>query len=151
MSKQAVATKSVVEILNKQVANWSVMYMKLHSFHWFVKGKDFYTLHIKFEELYNEATLIMDEVAERILAIKGKPQATLKEHLATASIKEAKGDESPDQMIKALIADFQAIINELGEGIESADEQGDAGTADMLTGIQIKLEKHVWMLEALMG
>src|SRR5690606_9275675 len=100
MSNITVAATPIAEILNKQVANWSVLYMKLHSFHWFVKGKDFYTLHEKFEELYNEAAQIIDEVAERILAIKGKPQATLKEHLAAASIQESQGNESADQMVR---------------------------------------------------
>jgi starvation-inducible DNA-binding protein len=151
MSPQATATMSVVEVLNKQVANWSVMYMKLHNYHWFVKGKEFFTLHLKFEELYTEAGTTLDVLAERILAVKGKPVATLKEHLSLASIKEANGDEKPDQMVKAAAADFQTIIGELAKGIEAAEGEGDSRTADLLTGIQTSLEKHVWMLEAFMG
>lgn len=151
MSPQTIATMSVVEVLNKQVANWSVLYMKLHNYHWFVKGKDFFTLHLKFEELYNEAGTTLDVLAERILAVKGKPVATLQEHLSLSSIKEAKGDEKPDQMVKATAADFQTMIGELTEGIQAAEGEGDSSTADLLTGIQTSLEKHVWMLEAYMG
>jgi starvation-inducible DNA-binding protein len=71
----------LVSILNKQIANWSVLYTKLHNYHWYVKGGQFFTLHVKFEEFYNEAGLHVDELAERLLAIGGKPAATLKEYL----------------------------------------------------------------------
>ncbi|KAF6610761.1 DNA starvation/stationary phase protection protein, partial [Paenibacillus sp. EKM208P] len=71
-------TKSVEELLNRQVANLNVLYVKIHNYHWYVKGSSFYTLHVKFEELYNEVTLKMDEIAERLLALKGSPSATLK-------------------------------------------------------------------------
>lgn len=148
---QATATMSVVEVLNKQVANWSVLYMKMHNYHWFVKGKDFFTLHQKFEELYTEAGTTLDALAERVLAVKGKPVATMKEHLSMSSIQEAKGDEKQDQMVKTTVADFRTIIGELAKGIQAAETEGDSSTADMLTGIQTSLEKHVWMLEAFMG
>ncbi|MDV2888516.1 ferritin-like domain-containing protein, partial [Alkalihalophilus pseudofirmus] len=54
----------LVHVLNKQIANWSVLYMKLHNYHWYVKGEQFFTLHVKFEEFYNEAGLHVDELAE---------------------------------------------------------------------------------------
>src|SRR5665647_1084561 len=113
MSKVLTKATPVTEILNKQVANWSVLYAKLHNFHWYVKGENFFTLHIKFEELYTEAGVHLDVVAERILALRSKPVATLKEHLALSSIKEAKGDESATQMVAQVVADFQQIANEL--------------------------------------
>ncbi|MGO4274881.1 Dps family protein, partial [Paenibacillus sp. TAF58] len=50
-------TQSIQVILNKQIANWGLLYVKLHNFHWYVKGNQFFTLHVKFEELYNEAAL----------------------------------------------------------------------------------------------
>lgn len=145
------ATMSIVDVLNKQVANWSVLYMKLHHFHWYVKGADFFTLHAKFEELYTEAGSTMDLLAERILALKGKPASMLKDQLSLASIKEAKGGESADQMVKATIADFETMIGELEKGVEAAEKEGDSSTADMLTGIRTSLEKHVWMLQAFSG
>lgn len=64
--------KQVIEVLNKQVADWSVLFTKLHNFHWYVKGPQFFTLHEKFEELYTESATHIDEIAERILAIGGK-------------------------------------------------------------------------------
>lgn len=147
----AAETKTVVEALNKQIANWGVLYVKLHNYHWFVKGSLFFTLHQKFEELYQEAAQWMDDLAERVLAIRGKPVATMKGMLAEASIQEAGGDENADQMVKRIVKDFQTMIGELRKAIEQADEQGDQTTADMLTGMQAELEKHVWMLEATLG
>lgn len=62
--------------LNELVATWSVLYTKLHNYHWYVNGSSFFTLHEKFEELYDAVTLNLDEVAERILSTGGKPVAT---------------------------------------------------------------------------
>ena len=78
--------------LNLQIANWSVLYTKLHRFHWYVKGPTFFTLHAKFEELYNQAGLVVDQLAERLLAIGGQPIATMKEYLETASIQETANE-----------------------------------------------------------
>jgi starvation-inducible DNA-binding protein len=141
----------LVSVLNKQIANWSVLYTKLHNYHWYVKGGQFFTLHVKFEEFYNEAGLHVDELAERLLAIGGKPAATMKEYLEISSIKEATGNESADEMVESVINDFSIIIGELKEGMSYADEKNDETTGDMLLAIHSSLEKHVWMLTAFLG
>lgn len=141
-------SKQVLEHLNKQTANFGVLYMKLHHYHWYVAGPNFFTLHEKFEQLYNEATLIMDELAERMLAIGGKPVSTLKNMLSIASISEAIGGESAEAMVKELIADLELLLGELEEASESAEESGDSPTADMLIAKQEWLEKTNWMLKA---
>lgn len=137
--------------LNVQIANLTVLYTKLHSFHWFVKGAHFFTLHEKFEELYNEVTANMDEVAERLLSIGGSPVATLSESLSMATIKEANGKEDAEAMVAAVIADFETISEELKQGMEAAVEAEDEGTADLLLGIKTSLDKHRWMLNAYLG
>lgn len=141
----------LVSILNKQIANWSVLYTKLHNFHWYVKGGQFFTLHVKFEEFYNEAGLHVDELAERLLAIGGKPAATMKEYLEISSIKEATGNETAEEMVESIINDFSIIIGELKEGMSFAGEKNDETTGDMLLAIHSGLEKHVWMLTAFLG
>ncbi|MDR7239946.1 Dps family protein [Neobacillus drentensis] len=141
----------LVSILNKQIANWSVLYTKLHNYHWYVKGGQFFTLHVKFEEFYNEAGLHVDELAERLLAIGGKPAATMKEYLEISSIKEATGNETADEMVESVIKDFSIIIGELKEGMSFAGEKNDETTGDMLLAIHSGLEKHVWMLTAFLG
>ncbi|SER92936.1 Dps family protein [Psychrobacillus sp. OK032] len=137
--------------LNKQVANWSVLYTKLHNFHWYVKGPSFFTLHAKFEELYNEATLNMDEIAERLLTLGEAPVATLKEHLELSDIKEAKNKESADEMVQAVVKDFDKIMKSLKKGMEEAAKDEDDMTEDMLNAIYQKTEKHQWMLNAFLG
>jgi starvation-inducible DNA-binding protein len=141
----------LVSILNKQISNWSVLYTKLHNYHWYVKGGQFFTLHVKFEEFYNEAGLHVDELAERLLAIGGKPAATMKEYLEISSIKEATGNETADEMVQSVINDFSIIIGELKEGMSYAGEMNDETTGDMLLAIHSGLEKHVWMLTAFLG
>lgn len=141
----------LANVLNKQIANWSVLYTKLHNFHWYVKGEQFFTLHVKFEELYNEAALHVDEIAERLLAIGGQPVATMKGNLELASIQEANGSESSQEMVQAIINDFSIIIGELKEGMSLAGEMDDETTGDMLLAIHSGLEKHVWMLTAYLG
>lgn len=138
-------------VLNKQIANWNILYVKLHNYHWFVKGGQFFTLHTKFEELYDEAALHIDELAERVLAIKDKPLATMKEYLSTSSIQEAKGGEDANAMVAEIVSDFQKLIGELKDGMKAAEEADDETTGDMLLAIHTGLEKHVWMLSSFLG
>lgn len=137
--------------LNLQIANWTVLYTKLHHFHWYVKGPNFFTLHGKFEELYTEAAGYLDEIAERLLAIGGQPVATLKGTLELSSVQEAGGQESADQMVSAVIGDFKLIVKQLKEGMQAAEQVEDEATGDLLLGIQAALDKHIWMLSAYLG
>lgn len=144
-------SKELDKVLNEQVANFGVLYIKLHNFHWFVKGSQFFTLHLKFEELYNEATLHFDAVAERLLTLGGQPVATMKEMLSLSSIKEADGSEKAEAMVATLVEDFNLVIRQLKEGMEIAEKAGDETTGDMLLAIHASLEKHVWMLNSFLG
>lgn len=137
--------------LNKQVATWSVMYTKLHNFHWYVKGPSFFTLHAKFEELYNEATLNMDEIAERLLTLGASPVATLKEHLELSDVKEASNNETADEMVEEVVKDLDKIMKSLKKGMSEAASDEDDRTEDVLNAIYQKVEKHQWMLNAFLG
>ncbi|AJY74429.1 Dps family protein [Paenibacillus beijingensis] len=139
---------TVQEVLNRQLANWSVLYVKLHNYHWYVKGPQFFTLHAKFQELYEQAALHVDEIAERLLALEGQPIATMSGFLAASSVKEASGSESAVEMVDSVVADFTVVIGELKEGMAISAEQNDETTGDMLLAIHTELEKHVWMLKA---
>jgi starvation-inducible DNA-binding protein len=134
--------------LNELVATWSVLYTKLHNYHWYVTGPAFFTLHAKFEELYNEVTLTLDEYAERMLSLGTKPTATLKEHLTLSLIEEASNGETAEQMVQIIIDDFQKIMDALEKAMETAAEVGDDRTEDLLNGTYQSLEKHSWMLKA---
>lgn len=139
------------QVLNQQVANLNVLYVKVHNYHWYVRGEKFFTLHVKFEEIYNDITLKMDEVAERLLTIKGSPVATMKEFLDITTIQEADGKEDASKMVQNLIEDFATVSEELEEGIDLAEKSHDHVTGDLLVTIKGDLEKHMWMLRSLLG
>lgn len=143
--------QGLIDALNRQIANWGVLYVKLHNFHWYVTGKDFFTLHAKFEELYTEGATYFDELAERVLTLGGKPIASIQGYLQMASVKEAGGSETSEQMVAAIIEDFTKIVDELNNAIEMAETSGDEATADLLMGVKGTLEKHVWMYRAYLG
>lgn len=145
------SNKTLIDQLNELVSTWSVLYTKLHNYHWYVTGPSFFTLHEKFEELYNEVTLNLDEIAERILSKGGKPLATMKDHLKTSLIDEATGKETAEEMVQTTIDDFKTISKALKETMETASEEGDDRTEDMLNAMYQSLEKHTWMLSAFLG
>ncbi|MCM3664012.1 DNA starvation/stationary phase protection protein [Mesobacillus subterraneus] len=139
------------QAVNRQIANWSVMFIKLHNYHWYVTGPEFFTLHAKFEELYNEAALHIDELAERLLAMGDKPVATMAGALEQSSVKEAEGRETAQKMVATIVEDYSTMIQELKQGMELADAANDETTGDLLLSIQSGLEKHVWMLNSFLG
>jgi len=144
-------TMTMSAVLNQQIANWTVLHMKLHNYHWYVRGPQFFTLHTKFEELYTEAAANVDVLAERLLAIEGSPVATLVDSLRLASVREASGDEGAEEMAKAIADDFAQVAEELRQGIKIAQSCDDEDTADLLLGMKTNLEKHAWMLNAFAG
>jgi starvation-inducible DNA-binding protein len=146
--RERIVLERVVAQLNKQVANWNILFVKLHHYHWNVKGPQFFTLHGKFEELYTEAAVHIDELAERILALGGQPIATMREYLEVSTLKEAEGNESAEDMVRIIVDDYSLIIEELKDGMGVACEAEDEITSDMLLAIHTELEKHIWMLKA---
>ncbi|HDG4962169.1 TPA: DNA starvation/stationary phase protection protein [Staphylococcus aureus] len=140
--------QDVVKELNQQVANWTVAYTKLHNFHWYVKGPNFFSLHVKFEELYNEASQYVDELAERILAVGGNPVGTLTECLEQSIVKEAGKGYSAEQMVEELSQDFTNISKQLENAIEIAGNAGDDVSEDMFIGMQTSVDKHNWMFKS---
>jgi len=141
----------LIQSVNKQVATWTVLYTKLHNYHWNVKGQHFFTLHAKFEELYDEAAMVIDEFAERILALEGKPVGTLKECLELSFVEEASDTESEEDMVRTLSGDLTKLVDELQATINLAEQAEDEGTADMILGVKKSVSKHLWMFKAYLG
>ncbi|WP_145415547.1 Dps family protein [Staphylococcus saprophyticus] len=140
--------KKVTNELNQQVANWTVAFTKLHNFHWYVKGPNFFSLHVKFEELYDEASQYIDDLAERILAIGGKPIGTLKESLNLSIIDEAGKDYTAEEMVAELSQDFSNVVKQLEKSIEVTSNAEDDVTEDLFIEMKTNIEKHNWMLKS---
>lgn len=133
--------------LNKQVANFSVLFTKLHHHHWYVKGEGFFTLHELFEELYDEINEFYDEFAERLLTIDGHPISNMKGYLEVTSLAEVNKTLTSREMVEDVYNDFKLIVVELKEGMVIAGEVGDEVTIDLLVSTSAVLEKHAWMLK----
>ncbi len=135
--------------LNVYLANQMVMYIKLHNLHWYIKGKSFFTLHGKLEELYDVTADIVDDVAERILALEGSPVASIKEALELSAVKELESKPiSSSEVVKVLLKDVSYWINDTKEIVTLAEEANDGATADMFNGYLAEYQKLNWMLKS---
>ncbi|MCK6510488.1 DNA starvation/stationary phase protection protein [Myxococcota bacterium] len=139
---------NVVEALVGLMANASVFYQKLRNYHWNVRGDKFFELHLKFEELYTEWALVVDELAERILMLGGTPLGTLSAILAKATLKEEIGRPESRSMVQNLAEDLDALIKQMEAVIEISEENKDRKTTNVLDGIGDQQRVHLWMLRA---
>lgn len=137
--------------LNELLAGFQVMYQNLRSFHWNIRGEKFFELHLKFEELYNDVNLKVDELAERILALDGKPLHTFSSYLKKSKIKEQTGVSDGKKILKLLISDYRQLIIKEREILILAEKNKDEGSATLLTDYITQQEKTVWMLNAALG
>lgn len=141
-------TKNTVEELNVLLADYHIYYQKLRNFHWNVIGKNFFDLHEKFEELYDDAKLKVDEIAERILTLRYQPTSNLSEYLKDSNLKESPSDITDKKMIEILLDDHGSILKQMRKVIETADAADDEGTIDLIGAYIRELEKTSWMLDA---
>jgi starvation-inducible DNA-binding protein len=140
--------KKANELLNAYLADLHVLYIKTRKYHWNVSGPSFKEYHEFFEEQYKELEEIIDQVAERIRTLGGKPLSTMADFIKGTSIEEdTSGEVKTRDMFDRLLADHEQITRELREDVDTCDEElKDAGTADFLTGMMEAHEKMAWML-----
>ncbi|PKD16729.1 DNA starvation/stationary phase protection protein [Salegentibacter salinarum] len=141
-------TSKTVDELNVLLADYHLYYQKLRNFHWNVIGKNFFDLHEKFEELYDDAKLKVDEIAERILTLRYTPISNLTDYLKTSNLKESKADLTDYEMIETLLKDHGTLLKQMRSVVETADKAGDEGTIDLIGAYIRELEKTSWMLDA---
>jgi starvation-inducible DNA-binding protein len=149
ISLEEVKVKPVVDHLNDLLANYHIHYQKLRGCHWNIKGKSFFTLHVKFEELYTAALTTIDELAERILTLGKPPYSTFKDYITTSTLKEINTIGMLDtDMVKALIEDMATLIEMERQILDITSEAGDDGTNDMINRFMQFKEKNTWMLRS---
>ncbi|CAM4316056.1 Dps family protein [Gillisia limnaea] len=141
-------TSKTVKELNTLLADYHLYYQKLRNFHWNVIGKNFFDLHEKFEELYDDAKLKVDDIAERILTLRFQPTSNLSDYLKASNIKESKSDISDSKMIEILLDDHGTLLKQMRKVTEVAEKGGDEGTIDLIGAYIRELEKTSWMLDA---
>ena len=141
-------TINVVAGLQQLLADFQVYYTNLRSFHWEIKGRGFFVLHEKFEDMYNDAAAKIDEIAERILTLGGNPENKFSEYLKVTRITEISGVSRSSEAVEHVLATYKHFIAEERKLIDVASEANDAVTVDMLTGYLKEQEKMIWMLVA---
>lgn len=142
--------EKIAHELSRILADEFVLYSKTRSAHWNVEGPDFYNMHKFFEQQYEFLDDAIDDVAERIRSLGHYVPSTLKNYLSLTKLSEAtRSDNDALSYIKILLADHESIIMHLRENINLfANELGDSGTSDFITGLMEQHEKMAWMLRA---
>ena len=123
----------MIEKLNKLLSDLNVFYRKLQNYHWNVKGHDFFTIHAKLEEYYNEVNEQIDEIAEHILILNGQPLGTMKDYINTSDIEEAKNEKITSQEIfTEVIKDLEKLLEDVKQIKKCADENEDYPTSSLM-------------------
>ncbi len=144
-------SKKVAGKLNDLLANYQVFYQNLRGFHWNIKGKNFFELHLKFEELYDDAVIKVDEIAERILTLGEVPLHTFEDYLQKSEIKSHKEDRVDAEIVKVIVANFSTLITKERAILEEAAAADDEGTVSQMSDYITETEKTLWMLQAYLG
>ncbi len=143
--------KKIAKKLNVLLANYSVFYQNTRGSHWNIKGDQFFTLHPKFEELYNNLVLKIDELAERILTLGAVPAHNYSDYLKSSSIQETKEVTNGDVCVENILKSFKTVILLQRELLDITDEAGDEGTNSLMSDYITEQEKEVWMYSAYLG
>lgn len=134
--------------LNILLADYHLYYQKLRNFHWNVVGSNFFDLHNKFEEMYEDAKTKIDEVAERILTLRFQPTSNFSDYLKMSSLKEDSENMKDTDMVKKLLEDHGKLLTQMRKVVDAANAAEDEGTVDLIGGYIGHLEKVSWMLDA---
>ncbi|MCI5081322.1 MAG: DNA starvation/stationary phase protection protein [Saprospiraceae bacterium] len=134
--------------LNTLLANYHIYYQNLRNFHWNVEGENFFDLHEKFEELYDDALIKIDEIAERVLTLRHRPISRFSDYIAEAEIDESPVFKEDSKMVAAILSNHRAIIKSMRRVIDVAGKAEDEGTIDLIGSALENIEKKSWMLDA---
>ncbi len=134
--------------LNILLSNYQIYYQNLRGVHWNIKGKRFFELHVKFEELYNAAQEQVDQIAERILTLGGVPFNTLASYVKHATIPVGENVTDDDKAVRLVIDSIVALLPLERELLTFSDEINDEGTNTLISDFIVEQEKNLWMLKS---
>ena len=143
-----VKTESLIEGLNTLLANYQVYYQNLRGLHWNIKGKNFFELHIKFEEFYTDSQEKIDMIAERILTLGGTPLHTFSDYVELAKVPVGKNVTNDEQSVQLVVTSLAELLKIERVLLEESDGADDEGTNSMMSDFISEQEKTVWMLNA---
>ena len=141
-------SKELSNDLNSLLANFQTYYQNLRGIHWNIKGKRFFDLHVKFEELYTDANLKVDMVAERILTLGGVPQHTFKDYIEHSKVPVGKNISRDEEAIRLIVDSLTELLVIERRILNASADANDEGTNSMMSDFITEQEKTVWMMKA---
>ena len=142
------ASQELSEKLNELLANYQIFYMNARGFHWNIKGEKFFELHLKFEELYNDSLIKVDEIAERILTLGYTPLHTYADYSSLSKIKAAKNISNGKEAIQKILEGYEVLLPLERELLEMSGDSNDEGTNALMSDYIREQEKLIWMYSA---
>ena len=138
----------LVTQLNGLLSNFQIYYQNLRGLHWNIRGKRFFDLHLKFEELYNDSQLKIDLIAERVLTLGGTPLHTFSDYIANSKLKVGKDISKDVEAIQLILESLSVLLQVERVILAKASEINDEGTNSMMSDFIAEQEKTNWMLKA---
>lgn len=134
--------------LNELLSNFQVYYQNLRGLHWNIKGKNFFELHVKFEEFYTDSQEKIDVIAERILTLGGAPLHTFSDYVAHAKVPVGKNITNDVEGVSLVVNSLSELLKIERSILEESDVANDEGTNAMMSDFIAEQEKTIWMLNA---
>lgn len=144
-------TKQIAGDLNVLLANFQIYYQNLRGIHWNIKGKRFFELHPKFEELYNDATIKVDEIAERVLTLGETPLHTFEDYIKVSKVPVGKNVSHDEASVRLIVDSLTELLKIERVILDKTDEINDEGTNSMMSDFITEQEKTIWMMKAWLG
>lgn len=140
--------KEITQDLNGLLANFQTYYQNLRGIHWNIKGKTFFDLHVKFEELYTDANMKVDLIAERILTLGGTPLHTFDDYAKSAKVPVGKNVSQDSKAVELIVDSLSELLKIERHILDASDDANDEGTNSMMSDFIAEQEKIVWMMKA---
>jgi starvation-inducible DNA-binding protein len=140
--------KDLANDLNGLLANFQLYYQNLRGIHWNIKGKRFFDLHVKFEELYNDANIKVDEIAERVLTLGETPLHTFNDYISNAIVPIGKNISNDEKAVRLIVDSLTELLKIERDLLDKSGEASDEGTNSMMSDFITEQEKTVWMMKA---
>lgn len=141
-------SKEIVTELNGLLSNFQVYYQNLRGVHWNIRGRRFFDLHVKFEELYNDAQLKIDMIAERVLTLGGTPLHTFEDYIKHNELVVGKNISIDEEAIHLIVNSLSHLLKIERKILKDAGDVSDEGTNAMMSDFIAEQEKTIWMMQA---
>jgi len=141
-------TELIAAELNILLSNFQIYYQNLRGIHWNIRGKRFFDLHVKFEELYNDAQLKIDMIAERVLTLGGRPLHTFEDYIANNRLQVGKDVSKDTEAVQLIISSLADLLKIERVILEESGKIDDEGTNSMMSDFIKEQEKTMWMMKA---